>query len=133
MIKLSLLHGVPYKVLFTCLILYSCSASRMVETNLYFGQSKPDGGMITETEWKSFKETRIDKVFKEGNTIISCTGNWLDPVSHKLITEPSYLVVYDYRKSSRMSQQIDSLRYWYKTMFQQQAVLRVDKKVKAFF
>lgn len=133
MIKSGLLYGMPYKVLLLCSILYSCTASRMVETNLYFGQSKPDGGMITETEWKSFKETRIDKVFKNGSTIISVTGNWLDPVSHKLITEPTYLVVYDYKKSARVSQQIDSLRYWYKTMFQQQSVLRVDKKVKMSF
>ena len=105
----------------------------MIETDLYFGQSKPDGSMITEAEWTSFKETRINKVFTEGNTIISVTGNWFDPVSHKLITEPTYVVVYDYKKSSRISQQIDSLRYWYKTMFQQQSVLRVDKKVKASF
>jgi hypothetical protein len=32
-----------------------------------------------------------------------------------------------------MSQQIDSLRNLYKSMFQQQSVLRVDKKVKVSF
>jgi hypothetical protein len=105
----------------------------MVETNLYFGQSKPDGSMVTETEWKNFKENQIAKVFKEGSTVISSTGNWYDPVSHKLITEPTYVVVFLYKKSSQISQQIDSLRHWYKTMFQQQSVLRVDKKVKAIF
>ncbi len=122
-----------YKILLTCLILSSCSASRMIETDLYFGQSKPDGSMITEIEWKNFKETKIDKVFKEGSTTIKVQGNWYDPESHKLITEPTYLVVYDYKKSSQISRQIDSLRYWYKSMFQQQSVLRVDKKVKATF
>ena len=122
-----------YRILLACFILCSCTAPRMVETDLYFGQSKPDGSMITEIEWKSFKKNQIDKVFKEGSTIMNVLGNWYDPVSHKLITEPTHVVVYFYKKSAQISQQIDSLRYWYKNMFQQQSVLRVDKKVKAIF
>ena len=105
----------------------------MVETDLYFGQSKPGGGMITEKEWNSFKEEHIAKVFKEGSTVLNGAGNWYDPVSHKLITEPTYVVIYIYKKSSSISAQIDSLISRYKSMFQQQAVLRVDKKVKAVF
>ncbi len=122
-----------YKILLICFILCSCSVPRMIETDLYFGQSKPDGSMITEIEWKSFKENQIDKIFKEGSTVMNVLGNWYDPVSHKLITEPTHVVLYFYKKSAQTSQQIDSLRYWYKNMFQQQSVLRVDKKVKAVF
>jgi hypothetical protein len=44
--------------------------------------------MITAAEWKNFKETQIDKFFKEGSTIISGQGSWYDPEAHKLITEP---------------------------------------------
>jgi hypothetical protein len=122
------------KILLACFILCSCSTQRiMVETDLYFGQTRPDGSMITETEWKNFRENQIAKVFKEGCTVISASGNWLDPVSHKLITEPSYVVIYNYKRSSQKSQEIDSLRSRYKNMFQQQAVLRVDKKAKATF
>jgi hypothetical protein len=105
----------------------------MIETDLYFGQSKPDGEMITEKEWNSFKENQIAKVFKEGSTVLNGVGNWFDPENHKLITEPTYVVIYFYKKSQAVSKQIDSLRYWYKTMFQQQSVLRVDRKVKASF
>ena len=123
----------PYRIILICLLLASCASQRMVETNLYFGQSKPGGGMVTEQEWNSFKENRIAKVFKEGSTVINATGNWYDPDSHKLITEPTYVVIYFYKKSRDISKQIDSLRYWYKTMFQQQSVLRVDRKVRADF
>lgn len=121
------------KIFFICIILCSCSGTRMIETDLYFGQTKPDGSMITETEWNNFRNNQIATVFAQGCTIIKASGNWLDPVTHQLITEPSYIVICDYIKSSKMSQQIDSLRYWYKNMFQQQSVLRVDKKVKASF
>jgi hypothetical protein len=112
-------------------LLLSCSPQRMIETNLYFGQSIPSGGMVTEAEWNQFKENYINKVFKEGNSVIKVTGAWYDPDNHKMITEPSYLVIYNYKPSSYISKQIDSLRYWYKKLFQQQSVLRVDKKVKA--
>jgi len=122
-----------YKLLFTCFIFYSCSSSRMVETSLYFGQSKPGGGMVSESEWNRFKENYISKVFKEGSTVLHVAGNWYDTAQHQLITEPTYVVIYFHKKSPGLSTQIDSLRYWYKTLFRQQSVLRVDKKVNASF
>ena len=89
--------------------------------------------MVTEMEWKNFKENYIAKVFKEGSTVYHAEGNWLDTVSNQLITEPTYVVAYIYKHSPQKSKQIDSLRYWYETMFQQQSILRVDKKVKVNF
>ena len=89
--------------------------------------------MVTEQEWNQFKENYISKVFKEGSTIVSVSGNWYDPETWKLITEPTFQVIYFYKRSNNISHQIDSLRYWYKTMFQQQSVLRVDRKVVASF
>src|SRR5688572_30365603 len=118
---------------FIFLFFVSCTSSRMMETQLYFGQSKPSGGSVTETEWNQFKENYISKVFKEGSTVINVSGNWYDPDARKLITEPTYQVIYLYKRSPTVSKQIDSLRYWYKKLFQQQSVLRVDKKVRARF
>ena len=122
-----------YKILLTCFLLSSCSSSRMVETDLYFAQMSPDGSMIAETDWNNFRNNQIAKVFTQGCTVIKASGNWLDPVTHKLITEPSYVVICYYKRSPVMSKQIDSLRHWYVQLFQQQSVLRVDKKVKASF
>ena len=122
-----------YKILLLSFIIYSCATHREIETDLYFGQSKPDGSMVSEQEWNQFKEEHISKVFKEGSTVLSGAGNWQDPVTHQLITEPTYVVIYFYKRSSSVSRQIDSLRYWYKEKFRQQSVLRVDKKVKAYF
>jgi hypothetical protein len=123
----------PFKLFIICFLLCSCSSSRMIETDLYFGLTRPDGSMITESEWNNFRNNQIAKVFKEGCTIYNTSGNWLDPDTHKLITEPSRVVSHLHKRSTQISQQIDSLRYWYKMMFQQQAVLRVDRKVKASF
>ncbi len=105
----------------------------MFETDLYFGQSKPDGTAITENEWNHFRETKIVNAFKEGTTIIRGTGTWYDVANKKLISEPTYVVVYFYKYSRQVSKRIDSLRSLYKATFQQQSILRVDKKVKAAF
>lgn len=123
----------PYKLLLFCFFLHACTPGRLTETSLYFGQSKPGGGMLTAAEWKAFKEGQVTRVFKEGCTILEGSGNWYDPDRRQQITEPTYVVVYLYKPSRQLSQQIDSLREWYKTRFQQQSVLRVDKKVKARF
>ncbi|MEO7924513.1 MAG: DUF3574 domain-containing protein [Chitinophagaceae bacterium] len=121
------------KLLVICILLASCTSSRMVETSLYFGQSKPGGGMVTATEWQRFKEDYVMKVFKEGSTVINVSGNWYDTAARKLITEPTFVMIYYYKRSPAVSKQIDSLRQWYKDLFQQQSVLRVDKKVAASF
>lgn len=89
--------------------------------------------MISDAEWQHFRDNQIAKVFNRGATVIKASGNWLDPETNKLITEPSYRVTNIHKNSPQISKQIDSLRYWYKTLFQQQSVLRVDKNVRASF
>ena len=123
----------PVRLFIICLFVVSCSSSKMMETDLYFGQSRPDGSLITETEWNNFKNSHILRIYKEGSTTISAKGSWLDPETHKLISEPTYVVSYLHKRSSQISKQIDSLRNLYKNMFQQQSILRVDRKVQASF
>ena len=121
------------RLLLISVILLSCFTAKMTETVLYFGQSKPDGSMITAEEWNSFEKNYIPKVFKKGFSVIKIEGKWKDTVTKQLITEPTYQVICDYKRNPGISKQIDSLRYWYQKLFQQQSVLRVDKKVKASF
>jgi len=89
--------------------------------------------MVTEKDWMSFKENYIRKVFKDGYSVISATGHWYDTAAHRMITEATYMVICNYKKSAATSKQIDSLCYWYKTLFQQQSVMRVDKRARTYF
>ena len=89
-----------FRLFLLSLLLASCSSQKMIETHLYFGQAKPSGGMVTEQEWNQFKENYISKVFKEGSTIVSVSGNWYDPETRKLITEPTFQVIYFYKRSN---------------------------------
>ena len=121
------------RIFFCCLVLCSCSTARQVETKLYFGQFKLDGGTVSEKEWSEFVAKYVSRVFPEGSTVENATGNWYDTASQKLVVEPSKVVTAINKPSARLNQQIDSLRYWYKQLHQQQSVLRVDRKVKAQF
>jgi hypothetical protein len=119
------------RLVLCCIVLYSCGSSRQVETRLYFGQSKLDGGAVSEKEWNEFVEQYVSRVFPDGSTIQEATGNWYDTSQRRLVTEPSKVIIAINHPSSRLNEKIDSLRYWYKQIHRQQSVLRVDKKVKA--
>ena len=105
----------------------------MIQTDLYFGLSKPDGSIVSESEWKHFKETEVARIFKDGSTTMIASGLWYDSATHQLIAEPSYVVISVHKNSPQISKQIDTLRLLYKAMFKQQSILRVDKNVKVSF
>ena len=105
--------------------------SRQVETKLYFGQIKLDGGTVSEKEWNDFVVQYVSKVFPEGSTVENASGNLYDTAQHKLVLEPSKVLTAINKRSSKLDEQIDTLRNWYKRLYQQQSVLRVDRKVKA--
>jgi len=120
--------------LFLVLVILLCScARRMIETSLYFGQSRPDGSKVTGEEWEDFKSKYVLKVFKEGATAIPVSGNWFDQGQRQLISESTYIVVYLHKPSPSLSRKIDALREQYKKLYGQESVLRVDKSVSASF
>lgn len=119
-----------YFLFICCLICLSCSAGRAIQTELYFGQSKLNGGAVTDNEWNVFVEQYVSRVFTDGSTVIHSSGNWYDTAQKKIIIEPTKIVTSINKMTPQLSSQIDSLRYWYKRLYQQQSVLRVDKKVK---
>ena len=119
------------RIFLCCLVFCSCSTSRQVETKLYFGQIKLDGGTVSEKEWNDFVVQYVSKVFPEGSTVENACGNWYDTAQHKLVLEPSKVLTAINKPSDKLDEQIDTLRNWYKRLYQQQSVLRVDRKVKA--
>jgi hypothetical protein len=105
----------------------------MVETDLYFGLNKPDGGKVTDQEWTDFTEKHISIVFRDGSTILDGSGSWRNPKTNQFITEPSRVVICLHKDDAQISARIDSLRDLYKKQFKQQSVLRVDKDAEVSF
>src|SRR5690349_4878327 len=125
---LKIMRVILFRSIPLCLLFCSCSLQRTTQTDLYFGGSKLDGGMVTEAEWNTFVQQYVSKVYPEGSTVIKATGNWYDTAQHKIIAEPSNVIIAINRMTPKLDRQIDSLRYWYKVLYKQQSVLRIDKK-----
>jgi hypothetical protein len=116
------------------LLCWSCTTQDYTQTNLYFGRSIPnDTALVTNAQWQQFVGAYIVPVFSNGFTISENKGFWLDPDTKKMITEPSNMVSVVLKMTPALSARVDSIKYWYKTLYRQQSVLRVDSKVRAEF
>lgn len=111
----------------------SCSSQKFVQTELYFGLSQNDGKIIPDSAWNTFVQEYVAKTFSLGFTILASEGRWFDEQSKQTQAEPSHIIISINKMNRQLSQNIDSLRNAYKKLFQQQSVLRVDKKTSARF
>lgn len=119
-------------ILFFIIVVLSLSSCRQkprdVETTLYFGQSKPDGTLISDSSWKRFARQEILPLFPQGFTVLSGQGVWKG--STGLIEETSKIVVFIHPAGDSVSSLIDTLRKRYQEQFNQDAVLRTDDELE---
>lgn len=105
----------------------------MVETQLFFGLSKPQGGTVSERDWRAFVTAEIAPRFPEGFSVLDGAGFWRDAASAKTISEKSKVVVRMHAEGADADAAIAAIVAAYKTRFQQDAVMRVDRPVCAQF
>jgi hypothetical protein len=112
----------------------TCAAGEaMAETQLYFGMSKPKGGTVSAREWEKFVASEITPRFPEGFSVLDGAGFWRDGATQKTISEKSKVVVRLHQRSDDANQAIGAIIAAYKTQFEQEAVLRVERPVCAQF
>jgi hypothetical protein len=102
------------------------SASEIwVRTELYFGSDRP-GGQVTDAEFTQFMDREITPRFPEGLTLLTGYGQFLSSTG-ALIKERSRVLILLYPLNTReANKNIQDIREAYKSMFQQESVLRVD-------
>jgi hypothetical protein len=115
----------------------SVSACRLgepnVETLLFFGMSKPSGGLVSEREWQAFVAAEIAPRFPEGFSVFDGAGYWRDAATKRTISEKSKVVVRMHGEGGAADAATGAIIDAYKMRFQQDAVLRVDRPVCAQF
>ena len=97
-----------------------------MRTELLFGMSRSSGPDITEEEFQTFIDAQVTPRFPDGLTVISGNGQFKD-ASGTIVQEKSKLLVLLYPFSRPSSSLVEQVRDDYKTMFQQQSVLRIDE------
>jgi Protein of unknown function (DUF3574) len=112
----------------------SCALGEaMIETQLYFGMSKPSGAQVSERAWQAFVMAQIAPRFPEGFSVLDGAGFWRDAKTQETISEKSKVVVRMHAPGADSDAAIGAIVTAYKTEFQQDAVMRVDRPVCAQF
>lgn len=108
-------------------------SSGYIRTEIYCGLSKPDGGVVSETEWQKFLNDTVTPVFKTGYSVMNAEGRWMDTQNRSTITEKTKIIVIIYQWNREIHSAIDKIISTYKKRFQQQAVMRLDYRITARF
>lgn len=112
----------------------SCAiGDAMVETQLFFGLSKPSGGVVGPREWEAFVAREIAPRLPEGFTVLDGAGFWRDAATARTISEKSKVVVRLHPPGAEADATLDAITSAYKTAFAQDSVLRIDRPVCARF
>jgi Protein of unknown function (DUF3574) len=96
-------------------------------TELFFGLSKPDGGVVSEADFQGFVDNRVTPRFPDGLTLLTGGGQFKTEQGN-IIKEGSKVLILLYPFSKQNSEAIEAIREDYKTQFQQQSVLRFDEQ-----
>lgn len=93
-------------------------------TELYFGQSRPNGE-VSEEDFAKFLDADVTPLFPDGLTLLSGLGQFAG--SDGPVEERSKVLILLYPFTDRdADRDIEQIRSAYKIQFDQQSVLRVD-------
>ena len=106
----------------------NCSlAEQFIRTALFFGLSKRNGSLVSESDWQRFVDEFVTPRFPGGLTILEADGQWRAKDA-KVVMEQSKVIVLLYKRKERKAAntKIEEIRSEYMKRFDQEAVMRVD-------
>ncbi|MCI0632951.1 MAG: DUF3574 domain-containing protein [Actinobacteria bacterium] len=101
----------------------------MVADRLVFGRAIPEGGSVSEEDWRAFLEEVVTPKFPEGLTVWRAEGQWTDP-GGVLVGEPVLVIEIVHPASARADSAMASIAEEYRRRFRQDAVLRVTTEAR---
>lgn len=104
----------------------------MIQTELYFGLYGPQGERIADTAFAAFVRAEISPAFPQGYTLLQAQGQWR-MADGTLMAEPSRVLRVLHPRGHSSSAQLDSIADRYCRRFDQEAVLRISRRVRASF
>ena len=103
---------------------------RAIQELVYFGTETP-AGYVTPEAWSNFLSEIVTPRFPEGLSVWQASGQWRS-ASGQIIHEPSYVVSLLHSDDSAPNKSVQDIIAFYKTRFQQEAVLRVKSSTCKF-
>jgi hypothetical protein len=103
-----------------------------IRTEVYFGLSRPDGGQVTDAEWRSFMDEVVTPSFPAGLSVMDVAGQWQNATG-KIDREASKMLVLLHPLDPAIEAKIDEIRATYCKRFHQEAVMKVTTRVRVAF
>ncbi|MGV9455725.1 DUF3574 domain-containing protein [Streptomyces sp. NPDC003635] len=106
-----------------------------VETQLFFGTARPDGGpAVTDEQFMRFVDEEVTPDFPGGLTVQTGRGQWRD-ASGSIEKERSYelILLYPVAAAKTSDRKIEEIRRAYEKEFAQESVGRVDDRARVDF
>ena len=104
-------------------------AGDMVQSTLYFGLSRPDGGQVEEAQWQDFLARDVTPRFPDGFTVVDARGQWRDAKA-VIISEPTKVLIIVHPLSDENTLAISELKAAYVKRFHQESVFQTDQDVR---
>jgi hypothetical protein len=95
----------------------------LVRDAVYFGRNRPDGGTVSDAEWRAFLDEVVTPRFPNGFTVIEGSGQWKGQ-SGMVEREQSAIVTLLHTGSEADRAAVAEVAGEYKRRFRQEAVLR---------
>jgi hypothetical protein len=95
----------------------------LVRDVVYFGRNRPDGGTVSDPEWRQFLDEIVTPRFPAGLTVVAATGQWKG-ASGVVETERSQVVTLFHAGGDGARRAVAEIAAEYKRRFRQEAVLR---------
>lgn len=109
--------------------------ARYIETRLFFGTERPDGGPdVTDRQFMAFIDRSVTPSFPSGLTIQDGRGQWRDS-NGTIERERSYelILLYPAGEARERDPQIERIREAYVKAYAQDSVARLDEPTLADF
>jgi hypothetical protein len=93
-----------------------------VAFTLFFGESIPGGGEITEQNWQAFLNDVVTPIVPNGYTVLNAEGAWMNPRTHQTTREKTKVLLVVLPESAGSVAAINQIRAAYQVRFHQQLV-----------
>ena len=110
----------------------AAGAQALIEDQLFFGLSRPDGGNVDDAQWQEFLRDEVTPRFPQGLTVIEASGQWRN-ADGSLSREPSRVLTLAHADDAANEAAVVAITQAYKRRFAQEAVLRLKQAACASF
>jgi hypothetical protein len=97
--------------------------SALVRDVIYFGRNRPDGGVVSDVEWRSYLDSVVTPRFPDGLTVVEARGQWRGR-GGAVEREQAEVLTLFHPDDAVSRRAVDELAAEYKRRFGQEVVLR---------